>query len=317
MGGGNIIRGMSAANEGLDRVNADYMGMLASIMNAHGAPGRAREGGPHDARAHCAVDIHEVAEPYIRRRAIRHLEKGRVVIFAAGTGNPYFTTDTAAALRAVEIHAEVVLKATKVDGVYDADPMKNPDATRYDELTFDEAIQKNLQLHGPGGHRLCRGEPICPIVVFDMNEWRDNIAQGRDRANRSSDRWVTLAPNQATGRTLMADVDVAGLVLEEAARGAWTRRWTSLHGRDLRRSAPAAPRARAARRHPGRLLRHGDAAQPARQPERPPIPERMIVINPYDKGAISGEIERAIQKPRTWGSRPRTTARWCASRFRR
>jgi uridylate kinase len=167
VGGGNIIRGMTAAAQGMDRATADYMGMLAGVINAMALQSALEQLGV-ETRVLTALEITEVAEPYIRRRAIRHLEKGRVVIFAGGTGNPYFTTDTGAALRAAEIHADVILKATQVDGVYDADPSKDPNATRYERLSFDEAIQKNLQFMDQTAIQLCRENGL-PIVVFDMS----------------------------------------------------------------------------------------------------------------------------------------------------
>ena len=166
VGGGNIIRGMSAANQGMDRAQADYMGMLASIINAM-ALQDALEKVDLETRVQTALQIEEVAEPYIRRRAVRHLEKGRVVVFGGGTGNPYFTTDSAAALRAAEIGAEVILKATQVDGVYDSDPAENKDARKFDRLGFDEAIQKNLRFMDQAAIALCRENGL-PIVVFDM-----------------------------------------------------------------------------------------------------------------------------------------------------
>jgi len=167
VGGGNIIRGISAASQGMDRATADYMGMLASVMNGMALQAGLEQLGV-ESRVLTALEIHQVAETYIRRRAIRHLEKGRVVIFAGGTGNPYFTTDTAAALRAAEIDADVILKATRVDGVYDADPEIEPTATRYERLGFEEAIQKSLQFMDQTAIQLCR-ENDCPIVVFDMS----------------------------------------------------------------------------------------------------------------------------------------------------
>ncbi len=167
VGGGNIIRGMTAASQGMDRATADYMGMLAGVINAM-ALQSALEQLEVETRVLTALEITEVAEPYIRRRAIRHLEKGRVVIFAGGTGNPYFTTDTAAALRAAEIHADVILKATNVDGVYDADPEVDRNATRYDRLSFEEAIHKNLRFMDQTAIQLCRENGL-PIVVFDMS----------------------------------------------------------------------------------------------------------------------------------------------------
>jgi uridylate kinase len=172
IGGGNIIRGMTAASQGMDRANADYMGMLASVINAMALQDALEKAGLQT-RVLSALDIKQVAEPYIRRRAVRHLEKGRVVIFGGGTGNPYFTTDTAAALRAAEVHADVILKATQVDGVYDADPNKVAGAKRYERLTYDEAMRKNLQFMDQAAIALCR-ENALPIVVFDMGV-PDNI----------------------------------------------------------------------------------------------------------------------------------------------
>jgi uridylate kinase len=166
IGGGNIIRGITAASQGMDRANADYMGMLASVINAM-ALQDALENVGCATRVLTALGIQQVAEPYIRRRAVRHLEKGRIVIFGAGTGNPYFTTDTAAALRAAEIHADVVLKATRVDGVYDADPEKDPGAIRYERLSYREAIEKNLRFMDQAAVALCMDNSL-PIVVFDM-----------------------------------------------------------------------------------------------------------------------------------------------------
>ena len=167
IGGGNIIRGVSAASEGMDRSTADYMGMLAGVINGVALQDALERACDVPTRVLSALAIQEVAEPYIRRRAIRHLEKGRIVIFAAGTGNPYFTTDTAAALRAAEIHADLIMKATRVDGVYNADPQKDPDAVRYEQLSYQEAIQRNLQFMDQTAIQLCRENGV-PIVVFDM-----------------------------------------------------------------------------------------------------------------------------------------------------
>ena len=172
IGGGNVIRGMTAANQGMDRANADYMGMLASVINAM-ALQDALERVDLPTRMMTSINIAQIAEQYIRRRADRHLEKGRIVIFGGGTGNPYFTTDTAAALRAAEIHADVVMKATKVDGVYSADPESNPDAIRYERLTYSQAIRENLAFMDQAALALCR-ENRLPLVVFDMNV-RGNI----------------------------------------------------------------------------------------------------------------------------------------------
>jgi len=166
IGGGNIFRGAGLARSGMDRVTGDYMGMLATVMNALAIQDALESAGVY-ARVMSALQIHDVCEDYIRRRAVRHLEKGRVVILAAGTGNPFFTTDTAASLRAIEIGADVLLKATKVDGVYDDDPKTNPDAIRYTELDFDEVIRKELKVMDLTALTLCRDHKL-PIVVFDM-----------------------------------------------------------------------------------------------------------------------------------------------------
>jgi len=167
IGGGNIIRGVSAASQGMDRATADYMGMLAGVINGVALQDALERACGVPTRVLSALVIQEVAEPYIRRRAIRHLEKGRIVIFAAGTGNPYFTTDTAAALRAAEVHADLIMKATRVDGVYSADPEKDASASRYERLSFEEAIQRNLQFMDQTAIQLCRENRV-PIVVFDM-----------------------------------------------------------------------------------------------------------------------------------------------------
>jgi uridylate kinase len=167
VGGGNIFRGLAAAATGMDRATADYIGMLATVMNAL-ALQDALEKADMPTRVMSAIGMNEVAEPYIRRRAVRHLEKGRVVILAAGTGNPYFTTDTAAALRAVEIGAQVLLKATKVDGVYDADPMTNPGAHRHDRLTYAQVLADRLQVLDATAISLCMENEL-PIIVFDLN----------------------------------------------------------------------------------------------------------------------------------------------------
>jgi len=168
IGGGNIFRGNMGTASGMDRASADYMGMMATVMNAIALQDALERQGAN-ARMISALHIKEVAEPYIRRKAVRHLEKGRILIFAAGTGNPYFTTDTAASLRAMEINADVVLKGTKVDGVYTADPMKDPTATRYDTLTFTEALTKKLGVMDATAMSLCRDNHM-PIVVFDVTK---------------------------------------------------------------------------------------------------------------------------------------------------
>jgi uridylate kinase len=166
IGGGNIWRGLSASHRGMDRTTADYMGMLATVINALALRSTLDHMGV-ETRVQTAIDMRNVAEPFILGRAIRHLELGRIVIFAAGTGNPYFSTDTTAALRASEIRADVILKATKVDGVYDRDPKKYPDARRFDRLTFSEALSRRLQIMDSTAFSLCMDNKI-PIVVFDM-----------------------------------------------------------------------------------------------------------------------------------------------------
>src|SRR5213083_2879168 len=172
IGGGNIWRGLSASHRGMDRTTADYMGMLATVINALALRSTLDQMGV-ETRVQSAIEMKNVAEPFILGRAIRHLELGRVVIFVAGTGNPYFSTDTTAALRASEIGAEVLLKATKVDGVYDSDPNKNPNAKRYEQVSYTEALSKRLQVMDSTAFSLCMDNKI-PIVIFNMNE-PDNI----------------------------------------------------------------------------------------------------------------------------------------------
>ncbi|MGZ6099417.1 MAG: UMP kinase [Myxococcaceae bacterium] len=180
IGGGNIFRGVSASLAGMDRANADYMGMLATVINAM-ALQDALEKHSVFTRVQSAIKMEQIAEPYIRRRAVRHLEKGRVVIFAAGTGNPFFTTDTAASLRAMEIGAEVIFKATKVDGVYDADPKTNKTARRYRTLTYMDVLRQNLHVMDSTAISLCMDNKL-PIVVFDLtahgNIWRAVTGSG-------------------------------------------------------------------------------------------------------------------------------------------
>ena len=167
VGGGNVIRGIHASEQGLDRANADYMGMMASVINSLALQDALEKAGLVT-RVLSALEIQSVAEPYIRRRAVRHLEKGRIVLFAGGTGNPFFSTDTAAALRAAEIGAELILMAKSgVDGVYDSDPRENPEARRYERVSFDEALQKNLRVMDQTAIAMCRENGL-PMVVFDM-----------------------------------------------------------------------------------------------------------------------------------------------------
>jgi uridylate kinase len=168
VGGGNIYRGSEADKSGIDKVQGDYMGMLATVINGMAMQNAIEKQGIYT-RLMSALKMEQVCEPFIRRRAIRHLEKGRVIIFAAGTGNPYFTTDSAASLRAIEIGANVVLKGTKVDGIYTADPMKDSTATKYNNITFDEAYEKGLNVMDMTAFTLCK-ENNLPIIVFDMNQ---------------------------------------------------------------------------------------------------------------------------------------------------
>jgi uridylate kinase len=168
IGGGNIFRGLSAEKSGMDRVQADYMGMLATVINSM-ALQDALEKLEVKTRLMTAIKMEQICEPFIRRRAVRHLEKGRIVIFGAGTGNPYFTTDTCASLRAIEVQADVVLKGTRVDGIYTADPEKDPTATRYDEITFQEVYDRSLNVMDMTAFTLCQENKL-PIIVFDMNK---------------------------------------------------------------------------------------------------------------------------------------------------
>ncbi len=174
IGGGNIYRGMNESKTGIERAHGDYMGMLATVINGMAMQAMLEKLGVYT-RLQSAIKMEQVAEPYIRRRAIRHLEKGRVVIFGAGTGNPYFTTDTAGSLRAVEIKADVILKGTRVDGIYTADPEKDPSATKFDTISYKECIDRNLRVMDMTAFTLCMENNI-PIIVFDMNK-TDNLAR--------------------------------------------------------------------------------------------------------------------------------------------
>ncbi len=173
IGGGNIFRGMTGVGSGIDRAQGDYMGMLATVINGMALQNALENAGLYT-RLMSAIKMEQICEPYIRRRAIRHLEKGRIVIFGAGTGNPYFTTDTAASLRAVEVEAEVILKGTRVDGVYTADPEKDSSAIKYEKISFKEVIAKNLNVMDMTAFTLCEENNI-PIIVFDMNK-QGNLA---------------------------------------------------------------------------------------------------------------------------------------------
>ena len=174
VGGGNIFRGVSGATEGMDRAQADYIGMLATVMNALALQDSFERHGVYS-RVQSAINMQEVSEPYIRRRAERHLEKGRVVILAAGTGNPYFTTDTTAALRACELNVDCLMKATKVDGVYDSDPTKNPDAKRFDKISYMEVLNRGLNVMDSTATSLCMDNNM-PMIVFDLTQ-KGNIAR--------------------------------------------------------------------------------------------------------------------------------------------
>jgi len=180
IGAGNIFRGAGLAEAGMDRVTGDHMGMLATVMNCLALQDAIERVGP-SCRVMSALSIHQVCEDYVRRRAIRHLEKGRVVIFGAGTGNPFFTTDSAGALRAIEIEADVLMKATKVDGVYDSDPMKNPDAKRYETLSYDEVLVKNLAVMDATAIVLCK-EQNMPLRIFNLNEAGDLVRTVSDKS---------------------------------------------------------------------------------------------------------------------------------------
>ncbi len=181
IGGGNIFRGLQGSAQGMERTTADYMGMLATVMNALGMQS-ALEGLGIFTRVISAIPMDQVCEPYIRRRAVRHLEKGRVCIFAAGTGNPYFTTDTAATLRASEMSCDAIFKGTQVDGIYDSDPKTNPDAVRYERITYDEVLQKNLKVMDASAIALARDNSL-PIIVFSLNEPNGlaGVVQGRGK----------------------------------------------------------------------------------------------------------------------------------------
>ncbi|UOK43422.1 MULTISPECIES: UMP kinase [Flavobacterium] len=168
IGGGNIFRGVAGASNGMDRVQGDYMGMMATVINAMALQGALEDSGMQT-RLQTALKIEAIAEPYIKRRAVRHLEKNRIVIFGAGTGNPYFTTDTAAVLRGIEVDCDVILKGTRVDGVYDSDPEKNPNAVKYDNVTFEDVLSKGLNIMDTTAFTLSQENKL-PIIVFDMNK---------------------------------------------------------------------------------------------------------------------------------------------------
>lgn len=180
IGGGNIFRGVQAEQGGMDRTHGDYMGMLATMINSMALQAALEAAGVHT-RLQSAIEMKEIAEPFVRRRAVRHLEKGRVVIFGAGTGNPFFTTDSAASLRAIEINADVILKGTRVDGIYSADPLKDSSATKFDRISFDEVYAKGLNVMDMTAFTLCK-ENNLPIIVFDMDT-QGNLRRIMDGAN--------------------------------------------------------------------------------------------------------------------------------------
>ena len=188
IGGGNIFRGIQGSAQGVERTTADYMGMLATVMNALAMQGALEARGLHT-RVISAIPMDQICEPYIRRRAVRHLEKRRVCIFAAGTGNPYFTTDTAATLRASEMQCEAIFKGTKVDGVYDSDPVKNPEAVRYDAVSYDDVLQKDLRVMDASAIALARDNSL-PIIVFSLNDpgGLAGVVQGHGKFTIVSDR---------------------------------------------------------------------------------------------------------------------------------
>ncbi len=180
IGGGNIFRGVAGASNGMDRVQGDYMGMLATVINGMALQAALEEQGMQT-RLQTALKIEAIAEPYIKRRATRHLEKGRIVIFGAGTGNPYFTTDTAAVLRGIEVGADVILKGTRVDGVYDTDPEKNKNAIKFDKISFEDVLAKNLNVMDTTAFTLSQENKL-PIIVFDMNTWGnlEKVCEGQN-----------------------------------------------------------------------------------------------------------------------------------------
>ena len=278
VGGGNIFRGLAAAARGMDRATGDYIGMLATVMNGLALQDAIeRIGIP--VRVMSAIAMNEIAEPYIRRRAVRHLEKGRVTIFVAGTGNPYFTTDTAAALRAVEIGAEVLLKATKVDGVYDADPMTDPNATRYARLGYQDLLRDQLKVLDAAAVSLCLENDL-PIVVFDLNA-PDNISQG--------------CPRRAGGYPDLRAAWRSHRMTSEILAGAERKMLRAVEA--MERDFQGLRTGRASTSLVERLtVDYYGTQTPLNQLASISVPEsHQIVIQPWDRGVI-GAIEKAIQK---------------------
>ena len=276
VGGGNIFRGLAAAAKGMDRATGDYIGMLATVMNALALQDALEKAGV-PTRVMSAIGMNEIAEPYIRRRAVRHLEKGRVIILAAGTGNPYFTTDTAAALRAVEIGAEVILKATKVDGVYDSDPITNPGAKRYDRLTYAQMLAQRLGVLDATAVSLCM-ENDTPIIVFDLNKPENitRVATGEVRRHPDHRR-----------QPLMSSGDVVRHRTQDDSGGG------SSGARPAGRFEPVALRRRSLSGSWStlRIAHRRSIRSPAIN-----VPEaHQIVIQPWDRNVL-GAIEKAITK---------------------
>ena len=280
VGGGNIFRGLAAAASGMDRATGDYIGMLATVMNGLALQDALERAGV-PTRVMSAIAMNEVAEPYIRRRAVRHLEKGRVALFVAGTGNPYFTTDTAAALRAVEIGAEVLLKATKVDGVYDADPATHPDARRYAELEYADLLRDQLKVLDAAAVSLCMENDL-PIVVFDLNQ-PDNITRvaageagrdpdlrrrGRPRRSPMSSETISSADHKMSRAVEAMERDFQAFRTGRASTSLVERLMIDYYGTQT----------------------------PLNQLAGISVPEaHQIVIQPWDRGVL-GAIEKAIQK---------------------
>ena len=274
VGGGNIFRGLAASAKGMDRATADYMGMLATVMNGL-ALQDALEKASVPTRVLSAIAMNEVAEPYIRRRAMRHLEKGRVIILAAGTGNPYFTTDTAAALRAVEIGAEVLLKGTKVDGVYDSDPVTNPNAIRHEHLSYAQVLNDRLAVLDATAVSLCMDNDL-PIVVFDMNQ------PGHIRAAALGEPVGTLIARRAE-------------LMDELRHDVEERMGRALEA--MERDFSAIRTGRASTSLVERItVEYYGTQTPLNQLASISVPEaHPIVIQPWDRGVL-GAIEKAIQK---------------------
>ena len=286
IGGGNIFRGVSGATEGMDRSSADYMGMLATVINSMALQDALEKIGV-PTRVQSAIEMHQVAEPYIRRRAIRHLEKGRVVIFAAGTGNPYFTTDTAASLRAMEIHADVLLKATKVDGVYTDDPKKNPSATKFKQLSYIDVLKKNLKVMDSTAISLCMDNDL-PIIVFDSTQ-RGNVRRvGAGRGDRHGGR-PRPAASAVRSRERRRGHERRRRHPRRTCTTASPRRWTTLK-RELSTRPHRAGRTCTCSTASGSTT----TARPRRsnQVATLSVPEaRLIMVKPWEKNADPADRE--------------------------